>query len=152
MAFYISRARLALITVVGAISIIAGLMLIFRLGTPRNLERLHTWEIVAMLGLLVLPALTVWAFYADVRARRAEMLSDALHFPASERAEPLHADRLPASTESRLHAGRDCANEKPHSASVRHPRPGDDQPREDHRRLTRRTYVGPECSRADSKI
>jgi hypothetical protein len=70
MPVYISRARLVLITIVSLISIVGGIVLVFRLGTRSGLERLHTYEIVGMLGLLFLPLLTLWAFYADVRAGR----------------------------------------------------------------------------------
>lgn len=70
MPVYISRARLVLITFVSVVSILGGIALVFRLGTRSGLERLHTYEIVAMLGLLFLPLVTLWAFYADVRASR----------------------------------------------------------------------------------
>lgn len=151
MAFYISRARLAMITVVGAISVIAGLILIFRLGTPRNLERLHTWEIVAMLGLLVLPVLTVWAFYADVRARRAAVLSEAFTPSSSNQSPHIAAEIRPVSSQQRPLAGRDLTDETTRAATVRHTRPGDDDPREDHRRASRRPASGAGFERADSR-
>lgn len=85
MPVYISRARLVLITIVSVISVLGGIVLVFRLGTRSGLERLHTYEIVGMLGLLFLPLLTLWAFYADVRAHR---LAAARAESVRERAAP----------------------------------------------------------------
>ncbi len=58
---------LAAITI-GAGSILAGLLLAFRLVTPALVAQLPTLELVGLLGLLVLPPLTFWALWADRNA------------------------------------------------------------------------------------
>ena len=53
---------------IGIGSILAGLFLAFGLVTPGVVERLPTSELLGLLGLLVLPLATLWAYWADRHA------------------------------------------------------------------------------------
>lgn len=143
MAFYISRARVALIACIGVLSMLGGIVFIFWFGTPRGLERLHTYEIVGMLGLLFLPLLTVWALYADVKAKRAAAAQGTEEPAGGESAleqtgvDP-HEDGQ-RSVKSWAGAGSSSVAVRAAVEGVIHvPRPGDDAGRERHRRGNRR--------------
>lgn len=69
MAAYVIRARRALIALVAALSLACGMLLVFKLGTPDAIVRLHTAELIAMLALFVLPWITLWAFGSEARAQ-----------------------------------------------------------------------------------
>ena len=68
MAFPLGRIRHIAFAIIGAGSILAGLLLAFRLFTPALVAQLPTLELLGLLGLLVLPPLTVWAIWADRNA------------------------------------------------------------------------------------
>ena len=63
-------ARLSLVVLAVIISMAAGGALVFRLVTPGTVSSLATHELIALLGLLLLPVATAWAFFADRRAAR----------------------------------------------------------------------------------
>lgn len=70
MAVVLSRSRWLLVCLVCLTSMVGGGLLVFRLVRPETVSRLSTHELVALLGLLLLPALTVWAFVFERRTRR----------------------------------------------------------------------------------
>jgi hypothetical protein len=82
MSFFLGRVRHLAAGTIGAGSIIAGVVLAFRLVTPALVERLPTFELLGLLGLLILPLLTLWALATHRRA--------AARVPAL-RPEPIHS-------------------------------------------------------------
>lgn len=68
----VSRLRCLGLAGVCAVSVLAGLALVFRLVTVEGVSRLHTYELVGLLGLLVLPVATGFAYAADRRAAAGE--------------------------------------------------------------------------------
>ncbi len=68
MAIPFGRVRQIAAVGIGVGSILAGLILAFRLVTPGVVERLPTNELLALLGLIVLPGATLWAYCADRHA------------------------------------------------------------------------------------
>lgn len=83
--------RLAAI-VCAAASILAGFLLVFRLITPASVHELRTHELLTLLGLLVLPVIAIWAFFAQRRAARklaAVSLAQPPQAVAQEMPEPL---------------------------------------------------------------
>jgi hypothetical protein len=68
MTISLGRVRHVAFAIIGGGSILAGLLLAFRLFTPAQVTQLSTLELLGLLGLLVLPPLTVWAVWADRNA------------------------------------------------------------------------------------
>ena len=68
MAFLFGRLRHIAAGAIGAGSIVAGLILAFRLVTPGLVEHLPTSELLGLLGLLVLPLLMLWVILCHRRA------------------------------------------------------------------------------------
>lgn len=68
MAAYVIRARLMLIGCVAVISVLACVFMVFKLGTRDAISQLQTHELLAILTLLVLPWVCIWAFHAESRA------------------------------------------------------------------------------------
>lgn len=89
---------------VGAISMLGGVLLVFRLGTPAALGRLHTLEIIGMLGLLFLPLVMLWAFWADVHRQRAQATREQQELMRQSREDPYELE--PRSECSGLFAGQ----------------------------------------------
>lgn len=76
MSTYVRRTRIVVVVLVCAMSVLSGLMLIFRLGTPTGVSMLATHEILAMLGLMFLPLATLWAYFADLKASRRAVAAE----------------------------------------------------------------------------
>ena len=68
MASSLEKVRPLAAACIGIGSVLAGLVLAFRLVTPGVVDRLPTNELLGLLGLLVLPLLALWALWADRHA------------------------------------------------------------------------------------
>lgn len=63
---------------VSVLSVACGFMLVFRMGTSEILPSVPTGELLAFLGLMILPGLAIWAVAAD-RSARSGLVSSAEH-------------------------------------------------------------------------
>jgi hypothetical protein len=68
-------ARTMVLLLVSAISLFAGLTLVLRFVTPTTIFQLRTTELLGVLGLIMLPWLTLWAMHAEARAAEFESKS-----------------------------------------------------------------------------
>lgn len=85
MAFPFGRVRQIAAAGIGIGSILAGLILAFGLVTPGVVERLPTNELLGLLGLIVLPLATLWAYWADRHAAaRATAATTQPVFPTQQ--------------------------------------------------------------------
>lgn len=88
------RSRLLLVGLAGVISVSAGTVLVFRLVRVETLDSLPTQVLLAVLGLLVLPVLTAWAFWlqrslalkGDIEPRDFQPMAMMYEPPAPKRA------------------------------------------------------------------
>ena len=87
MSCSLGRADSVVVGAVGAGSVLAGLVLAFRLVTPDQVGGLSTLELLGLVGLLLLPVLTLWmgalARKASAQAAPAGVKELAVEPPAS---------------------------------------------------------------------
>ena len=61
------RWRFVSVVACAAVSTLAGCALLFRLVTPESVGQLRTMELLGLLGLVVLPWVSLWAYVVDRR-------------------------------------------------------------------------------------
>lgn len=106
----------------------AGCMLLFRLVTPDTVGKLATYELLGLLGLVVLPWITLWAFMVDRRLSRQTMTPERAHAAAAHESE----SAVPAATSAAV-PSRDPAHGRiPGRQVERHRRRSDDNVRAEH--------------------
>jgi hypothetical protein len=66
--------RRAAVVVVAVGCVLSGVVLVWRLATPELIPSLGTWSLVGIIGLFVLPAVTLGAWELDRRAARARAI------------------------------------------------------------------------------
>lgn len=115
------------------LSTAAGCMLLFRLVTPDTVGKLATYELLGLLGLVVLPWITLWAFMVDRRLARQLVAHEHAHAAAAHESERPIAPALLSTVPA-----RDPAHGRVPGRQVeRHRRRSDDNARVEHEHARR---------------
>ena len=72
------RWRFVCVVACAAVSTLAGCALLFRLVTPESVGQLRTMELLGLLGLVVLPWVSLWAYVVDRRIARRVVVEAAV--------------------------------------------------------------------------
>ncbi len=119
------RVRWAGVGVSCLVSVGLGLALVFRVVTPETLSRVHTPELLAMMGLLVMPGLAAWAIHTERRIRLKKLRqAEALAAAAAPLAELKPSAPLPSPWLSARPPAASPAQASPHRREPQRPTPG----------------------------